>query len=55
MSFEKGFKFEIENLIKNSQIESLLETRSDFLLLNILGRGSFGQVCQVKHLATNEK
>ena len=56
MSFVKGFKFETHNLTKNDKLKSRLELISDFEILSILGKGSFGgQVYKVKHLSTDDK
>jgi len=55
MFFEKGYTFETESFTKNDKIKSQLEIELKFEILNILGRGKFGQVCQVKHLKSNDK
>ena len=44
-----------ENLIKNDNITSQLEIKSEFEILSILGRGGFGQVSLVKHLNSGKK
>ena len=55
MNFEIGYKFEIENLTKNEEIESQLERKSEFEILKILGKGGFGQVFRVKNTKNVEK
>ena len=55
MHFEKGFKFETDHLAKNDQIKSFLECQSKFEILNILGKGGFGQVFRVKYAKNGEK
>ena len=55
MTFEIGFKFEIESFEKNNQIECSLESRQEFEIISILGQGSFGKVFQVKNLPSSDK
>ena len=55
MILEIGYIFETETLAINENIQSSLEIKSTFKILNILGRGGFGEVCQVKHLKNNDE
>ena len=55
MILEIGYKFETETLAINENIQSSLEIKSKFEILNILGRGGFGQVYQVKHVENTDE
>ena len=55
MKIERGDIFKTETLAINLNIESSLEIKSTFETLSILGRGTFGQVCQVKYLKNNDE
>ena len=55
MILEIGYIFETETLAINENIQSSLEIKSTFEILNILGRGGFGQVYEVKHMKNNDE
>ena len=55
MILEIGYRFETESLAINENIQSSLEIKSAFEILNILGRGGFGQVYEVKHMTNNDE
>jgi hypothetical protein len=56
MSFKIGYKFSTKNLNKNSEIiDNPIDFVSDFVIVDILGSGSYGNVYNVKHLQSNLK
>jgi hypothetical protein len=55
MILEIGYTFETETLAINENIQSSFEIQSAFEILNILGRGGFGQVYQVNHVENNDE
>jgi hypothetical protein len=55
MILEIGYTFETESLAVNENIQSSLEIKSAFEILNILGRGGFGQVFEVNHVENNDE
>ena len=55
MILEIGYTFETETLAINENIQSSLEIQSAFEILNILGRGGFGQVNEVKQVENTDE
>ena len=55
MILEIGYIIETEILAINENIPSSLEIKSTFEILNILGRGGFGQVNEVKQVENTDE